>query len=124
MDSDKMEWKAAPERCPYCGALCETQETQGERALLDTLTLEEGIWAVADTAEKFGPVVISVLLLRTRYPRASGREIARRLGISATGNYRAYLRAYRENPRLAKLMQDMNTKTRGLAGGRKPGAGK
>lgn len=108
----------SPDCCPYCGAL---NETQGRTALLDKLTLQEGIWALADTAERFGPAVIAVLLLRTRYPHESGRKIARRLGLSAAGTFRAYLRAYRENPRLAAIMRGCGTKTRGLAGGRKPG---
>lgn len=107
---------AAPARCPMCGALRE----QTERTLLDNLTLEEGISALADVAENFGPVALSVLLLRTRYPRLSGREIAARAGLTPATNFRLFKRVLRSNPRLAHIMRGAGVKARGLEGGRKP----
>ena len=109
----------APRRCELCGALLE----QTERTVLEKTTLEDGLWALADVAERIGPVAISVLLLRLRYPRVSSREIARRLNLSAIQNYRLYLRVLRSDSRLARIMRGMGAKTRGLQGGRKRGAG-
>lgn len=112
----KLKLEAIPDdpRCPYCGGLL----VQQERTFLDKTTIEEGLFALADTLERYGVYAVGALLLRCRYPRESGAKLSRRLGITRVEFFRLYSRVCREAPAVAKIIRGYE-KTRGRAGGRK-----
>lgn len=104
------------ERCPYCGALSSSADEPNDAAALEVLRFMAALYDIE-------PLYPNLVLLRVRYPLASNRELAGRLGITPTACYRLWQRLKAYSPVLARFARGDGTKTRGKDGGRKPWKG-